>query len=114
MPTIQNVDTINDVINAFNNYYYTMRKTNGTDTNTAINISNSGKNVTVNNDGLSEQTITVKNMSTTKSHKLYKDGVLIATLGPGDTQDIGCGNDLTVSDDTGFTLSISHPVPHAD
>jgi type IV pilus assembly protein PilA len=108
MPTIQNADTINDVINAFANYYHTMRKTNGTETDAAINISNSGKNVTVN--GEWRQSITVKNMSTTKSHTLREDDGTTVTLQPGETKVISCDDNLAASDDTGFTLSISVPV----
>jgi type IV pilus assembly protein PilA len=112
MPTIQNADTINDVINAFNNYYYTMRKTNETETNAAINISNSGKNVTVNGDDVNES-ITVKNMSTMKAHTLtldydYPDKTdETVTLQPGEIKVISLDESKTVSDDTGFTLSIS-------
>jgi type IV pilus assembly protein PilA len=109
MPAIQNADTINDVINAFNNYYYTMRKTNGTETNAAINISNSGKNVTVDNDGVGEQTITVKNMSTTKSHTLHEDDGTTVTLKAGETTVIDCDHVSAAYDDAGFTMSIQIP-----
>ena len=116
VPAIQNADTINDAIWSLHNDKRIMQKITTT-TNAPLNISDSGKKVTVNvneADDASHRSITVKNMSTTKAHTLHYDGNdETITLQPGESTVVDYNMDLTdqtLSDDTGFSMSI-HVAP---
>jgi type IV pilus assembly protein PilA len=118
VPAIQNVDTINDTIRSASNYVNIMKKT--TADNAPLAISDNGKKVNVSCYQSWDKSITVKNMSTMKAHTLtidydYPDETdETVTLQPGETKVISLDESKTVSDDTGFTLSINININSAD